>query len=100
MRQARKAAFWDGLRLWAAAMVFFLAMMGGCAATKQAGWHPKSEKEMRMLIGQTVMEAIHQYQTQLWERGVQVPKVGSHINKDVSPATKLSPGPDDESNRV
>lgn len=100
MRQARKTAFWDGLRLWAGAMLFFLAMMGGCAAPKSTGWHPKSKKEMRMLIGQTIMEAIHQYQTQLWKSGVQVPKAGSHMNKDVLPVPKLSPGQDDENNRV
>lgn len=100
MSQVGRTAFQDGLRLWAAAMVFFLAMMGGCAAPKSTGWHPKSEKEMRMLIGQTVIEAIHQYQKQLWERGVQVPKAGSHMNKEIQPALKLSPGPSDESNRV
>ncbi len=100
MSQAGKTAFWDGLRLWASAMLFFLAMMSGCAAPKSTGWHPKSEKEMRMLIGQTVIEALHQYQTQLWKSGVQVPKVGSHMNKDVSPAQKLLPEQDDENNRV
>lgn len=100
VNQVGKTAFRDGLRLWAAAMVFFLAMMGGCAAPKSTGWHPKSKKEMKMLIGQTVMEAIHQYQMQLWKDGVQIPKAGSHMNQDTQPAPKLSPGTDDENNRV
>lgn len=100
MSQTSKTAFWDGLRLWAATMVFFLAMMGGCAAPKSTGWHPKSEKEMRMLIGRMVMEALHQYQMQLWKGGVQVPKAGSHMNKGVLPVPKLSSGQDNERNRV
>ena len=100
MSQAGKTAFRDGLRLWAAAMVFFFAMMFGCSATKPEGWHPADEKGMKMLIGQTVIEAIHQYQTQLWERGVQVPKAGSHMNQDTQPAPKLSPGQGGENNRV
>ncbi len=99
MKSASKTAFWDGLRLWAGALVFFLAMMGGCAAPKPEGWHPGSKKEMKMLIGQTVIEAIHQYQKQLWERRVQVPKAGSHMSRDTQPAPKLSPGSGDEDNR-
>ena len=100
MRQTEKIAFRDGLRLWAAAMILFLAMMFGCSATKPTGWHPADKNEMKMLIGQTATEAIHLYQTQLWERGVQVPKAGSRMNKDVSPATELSPGQGGEDNRV
>jgi hypothetical protein len=100
VRQIVKTAFWDGLRLWAAAMLFFLAMMFGCAAPKTAGWHPESEQEMKVLIGQTVMEAIHQYRMQLWKGGVQVPDTGSHMNKETSPAPKLPLGPGDEDNRV
>lgn len=100
MSRSGKAAFWDGLRLWAGAMFFFLAMMGGCAAPKSMGWHPADKKEMKMLIGQTVMEVLHQYQTQLWKSGVQVPKVGSHMNKDVLPARKLLLEQDGKDNRV
>ncbi len=81
-------------------MLFFLAMMGGCAAPKSTGWYPKSEKELRMLIGRTAMEAIHQYQTRLWKSGVQVPKAGSHMNKDVSPTRKQPPKQDGKDNRV
>ncbi len=82
------------------ALLFFLAMMGGCAAPKPMEWHPADKNEMKMLIGQMVIEAIHQYQTQLWKNGVQIPKVGSHMNKEIQPALKLSPGPSDENNRV
>jgi hypothetical protein len=100
MRRVGKMAFREGLRLWAAAMLLFFAMMFGCSATKPVGWHPKSEKEMKMLIGQTVMEAIHQYQMQLWRGGVQVPKAGSRMNKEVQPAQKLVPKQDGRDNRA
>jgi hypothetical protein len=86
--------------LWAATLLFFFAMVFGCSATKPTGWHPKSKKEMKMLIGQTVMEAIHQYQTQLWESGVQVPKAGSRMNKEAQPAQKTVPKQDGKDNRV
>ncbi len=100
MSQSWKNSLLEGLALWAAAMVFSLAMMGGCAAPKLTGWHPKSKQEMKMLIGQTVMEALRQYQTQLWKDGVQVPKAGSHMNKEISPARKLPPEQDGKDNRV
>lgn len=81
-------------------MIFFLAMMFGCSAPKPAGWHPADKSEMKMLIGQTVMEAIHQYRMQLWKNGVQAPKAGSSMNKETQPAPKLSPEPGDEDNKV
>lgn len=100
MSQVGKTAFWDGLYLWAASMLFFFAMMFGCSTPKLVAWHPADKNEMKMLIGQTVMEAIYQYQTQLWARGVQIPKAGSRMNQDTQLAPKLSPGQDDENNRV
>lgn len=95
-----KTAFRDGLRLWAAAMLFFFAMMFGCSATKPMGWHPESKKEMKMLIGRTVIEALHQYRMRLWKDGVQVPKAGSHMSQDTQPAPKLAPEQNGEDNRV
>lgn len=41
------------------------AACGGCQSPNQplgSGWHPASEKEMRRVIGETVIQAMHQYQ--------------------------------------
>ena len=85
---------------WTLAWAAVVVLLFGCSASKPLGWHPKSKQEMKALIGQTVMEAVHQYRMQLWKNGVEVPKVGSHMNKEVPPAAKLSPGSNDGSNRV
>lgn len=52
----------------AAAAIILLTLFSGCAAHNPKsgmGWHPRSEQKMRILIGTTTMEALHQYQTHL-----------------------------------
>jgi hypothetical protein len=50
-------------------VLFTLAFWAGCASQSQhGGWHPESKEEMRNLIGQTVIDAAHQYNKALAER--------------------------------
>lgn len=42
-------------------IAFSLATLFGCSTTRPNTWHPKSRAELVQLIGQTTMEAIHQY---------------------------------------
>lgn len=39
----------------------------GCTApgptSGPSGWYPQTQEELRLLIGQTVLEAVHQYDT-------------------------------------
>lgn len=45
---------------------FSLAILTGCAAmTPSTGWQPKSETEMRQVIGDTVLQALDIYQQYL-----------------------------------
>jgi hypothetical protein len=49
-------------------VLFTLAFWSGCVAPEHRGWHPESKEEMRNLIGQTVMDAAHQYNKALAEQ--------------------------------
>ncbi|KKK80868.1 hypothetical protein LCGC14_2819190 [marine sediment metagenome] len=45
-----------------------LTVLTGCATTN---WHAQSENEMRQVIGETVLQAVDQYQAYLRTRGEQ-----------------------------
>jgi hypothetical protein len=71
-------------------LCFLASSLAGCSTlhTEHPGWHPESKEEMRQLIGQTVMDAAHQYNRQLHEARKKAMKNGGKL--------RLNPGPVNE----
>lgn len=61
-------------------------LLTGCATTAalapSTGWRPQSEQEMRQLIGETVMEAIYQYQEYMLQHPEVDPRLEPITEKD------------------
>lgn len=39
-----------------------LVLLAGCTSSLSRGWHPKSEQEMYILMGQAMLDAMNQYE--------------------------------------
>ena len=69
-----------------AAMVCYgLIWITGCTSpgSHQSEWHPKTKKEMKMLIGQTTLDAMHQYRNMiLHPKPKEVPPLKKELEKE------------------
>ena len=70
-----------------AAMICYglIWLLPGCTSpgSNQSEWHPKTKKEIQMIIGQTTLDAIHQYRRMiLHPKAKEVPPLEKSLEKE------------------